>query len=148
MRRVEPQGAAQRRQPHAGRGGGAHAASAGARLDRHRPPLRSGARALLHLVELPLTGLDEERPGPPTRPYVGIARACRAPERTHGPGALQGMGAAIRSRPADLRDRGLSEAPSQVRQAIAALRAGRPVRIEGAGGITVLAVETATPDTL
>jgi len=58
------------------------------------------------------------------------------------------MGAAVRSCPANLRDRGLSETPPQVRQAIAALRAGRPVRIEGGGSISVLAVETATPEML
>ena len=33
--------------------------------------LRPGAGALLHLVELPLEGLDGERPRPPARPYVG-----------------------------------------------------------------------------
>jgi GTP cyclohydrolase II len=37
---------------------------------------------------------------------------------------------------------------SPVRKAIAALRAGRPVRIEGDGPITVAAVETATPELL
>ena len=77
MRRLEPQGAAQRRQPHAGRGRRADPAAAGARLDRHRPQVRPGARALLHLVELSLARLDQERPRPPARPYVGVARACR-----------------------------------------------------------------------
>ena len=39
--------------------------------------VRSRAGALLHLVELPIARLDPERPRPPARPYVGIARACR-----------------------------------------------------------------------
>ena len=39
--------------------------------------LRPGAGALLHLVELPLARLDQERPRPPARPYVGLARARR-----------------------------------------------------------------------
>lgn len=39
-------------------------------------------------------------------------------------------------------------AGQRIRNAIAALRAGRPVRIEGAGPVDVLAVETATPELL
>src|SRR5439155_25145016 len=35
-----------------------------------------------------------------------------------------------------------------IRRAIAALRAGRPVRIEGAEPIAIVAVETATPELL
>ena len=66
-----------RRQPHAGRGRGARPPAAGARLDRHRPQVRPRARALLHLVELSLARLDQERPRPPARPYVGLARARR-----------------------------------------------------------------------
>jgi GTP cyclohydrolase II len=38
--------------------------------------------------------------------------------------------------------------PPPVRKAIAALRAGRAVRIDGPGGVTVAAVETATPELL
>ena len=38
--------------------------------------------------------------------------------------------------------------PPPIRRAIAALRAGRPVRIEGAAPIAVLAVETTTPEML
>ena len=52
-------------------------AAAGARLGRHRPPVRPRAGALLHLVELSLARLDEERPRPAARPYVGLARARR-----------------------------------------------------------------------
>lgn len=40
----------------------------------------------------------------------------------------------------------MSEAAERVHRAIAALRAGRPVRIGGEDGITVAAVETATPE--
>ena len=43
--------------------------------------LRPRARALLHLVELSLARLDEERPRAPARPYVGLARACRTSRR-------------------------------------------------------------------
>ena len=35
--------------------------------------LRARARAQLHLVELPLARLDQERPRAPPRPYVGLA---------------------------------------------------------------------------
>ena len=42
----------------------------------------------------------------------------------------------------------MSEAAARVRRAIAALRAGRPVRIDGRCAFTVLAVETATPEIL
>lgn len=57
------------------------------------------------------------------------------------------LGAALRPCPADLRDRGLTK-PPPIRTAIAALRGGRPVRIEGAAPITIVAVETATPELL
>ncbi len=54
------------------------------------------------------------------------------------------MGAAVGPCAADLRDRGLSE----IRHAIAALRAGRAVRISAERPVAVLAVETATPELL
>ena len=57
------------------------------------------------------------------------------------------LGAAFRPRAPDLRDRGLSGAGS-IRRAIAALRAGRPVKIDGGKPIAVAAVETATPELL
>jgi GTP cyclohydrolase II len=38
--------------------------------------------------------------------------------------------------------------PAELRRAIAALRAGRPVRIEGAEPVAIVAVETATPELL
>lgn len=57
------------------------------------------------------------------------------------------MGAAVRPCAADLRDRGLSGG-QPIRRAIAALRAGRPVRIESERPIDILAVETATPELL
>ena len=41
----------------------------------------------------------------------------------------------------------MSAAPP-IRRAIAALRGGRPVKIEGANPIAILAVETATPELL
>ena len=59
--------------------------AAGARLGRHRPPLRSRAGAQLHLVELSLARLDEERPRPPARPYVGFARGAGARGLAPGP---------------------------------------------------------------
>ena len=48
------------------------------RLGRSRPPFPSRAGAAPHLVELPLARLDEERPRPPARPYVGDRRRRRA----------------------------------------------------------------------
>ncbi len=57
------------------------------------------------------------------------------------------LGAAVRPRAADLRDRGLSDSAS-IRRAIAALRAARPVRIDGTSSIAVAAVETATAELL
>ena len=57
------------------------------------------------------------------------------------------LGTSVGSRSLDLRDRDLTSAPP-VRRGIAALRAGRPVRIEGDQRITVVAVETATPELL
>lgn len=57
------------------------------------------------------------------------------------------LAAPVRPRPAGLRDRGLT-AGSDFGKAIAALRAGRPVRIEGPPPLTVTAVETTTPELL
>src|SRR5437763_8730325 len=143
MRRLEPQGAADRRQPHASRSRSAGTAAASARMDRHRPQVRPRPRALLHLVELPLAGLDEKRPRAQARPYVGLARAFRTAFRPSGARTVPQLAAAIGPRTVDLRDRRLT-----IRRAIAALRAGRPVRIEGARAIGVLAVETATAEML
>ena len=47
---------------------------AGARLGRPRPPVRPRARALLHLVELSVARLHQQRPRPAARPYVGQPR--------------------------------------------------------------------------
>ena len=71
--------------PHPGRGGGADPAADEQRLGRSRPPLLSRAAAAAHLVELPLARLDEERPGPPARPYVGHRRRGQAGRAPHGP---------------------------------------------------------------
>src|SRR4029078_5531624 len=106
--------------------------------DRHRAAVRAGAGALLHLVELSLARLDQARPRPKARPYVGLARACRAPFGVTGAGAVPRVAAPVRPRPADPRGRGLSER-SPLRLAIAALRAGRPVRIEGAEPVVIAA---------
>ena len=73
-------------------------------------------------------------------PELAGARG-RAPR----PRAVPQLGAAVGPRAADLRARGVSDA-GPIGRAIAALRAGRPVRIDGAQPIAVLAVETATPD--
>src|SRR4051794_40713470 len=75
VRRLESPGSSHSRQPHACRGRGADQIAAGARLDRHRPQVRPGAGTMLYVVELPLTRLDEERPRPPSRPYVVLSRA-------------------------------------------------------------------------
>jgi GTP cyclohydrolase II len=56
------------------------------------------------------------------------------------------LAAAIRPRAADLRDRDLTDRPAQA--AIAALRAGRPVRITGPAPITIASVETASQELL
>ena len=110
--------------------------------------LRARARALLHLVELSLDGLDQERPRPAARPYVGLARAWAADHRPPGARAVPRMAAPVGPRAVDLRSRPLTD-EAGIRQAIAALRAGRPLRIEGdAASIVILAVETATEDLL
>src|SRR6266542_332636 len=57
------------------------------------------------------------------------------------------LGSPVRPCPAGLRDRSLI-ASAPYRRAIAAVRAGRPVRIEGPEPITVAAVETTTPELL
>ena len=44
-------------------------------IGRH---LRPRAGALLHLVELSLARLDQERPRPAARPYVGVAGRLRS----------------------------------------------------------------------
>ena len=49
-------------------------------LGRHFHP---GAAAAPHLVELPLARLDEERPRPPARPYVGDRRRRRSWPSAH-----------------------------------------------------------------
>src|SRR5947208_10063187 len=114
---MEPQGAAQRRQPYAGRGRGADPPTAGTRLDRHRPNLRPRAQALLHLVELPLARLDEERPWAQARSYVGLARACRPFEGPFGIGAVSQLAAPVGPCPVDPRDRRFGTSP--VRNGIA-----------------------------
>ena len=60
---------------------------------------------------------------------------------------MPSLGTAVRSRATDLRDRSVSSVTG-IRGAIAALRAGRPVRIDGPQPIAILAVETATPELL
>ena len=119
------------------------AAAASARMDRHRPQVRPRPRTLLHLVELPLARLDEKRPRAQARPYVGLTRAFRPPFGPSGARTMPQLAAAIGPRTVDLRDRNLT-----LRRAIAALRAGRPVNIEGAQPIGILAVETATAELL
>src|SRR5689334_21764537 len=57
------------------------------------------------------------------------------------------VGAAFRPRTADPRGRDLSHS-APLRRAIAALRAGRPVRITGAEPLTIAAVETTAPELL
>jgi GTP cyclohydrolase II len=57
------------------------------------------------------------------------------------------MGAAVGPCAADLRDRGVN-GTSPIRAAVAALRAGRPVRIEGSPPIAILSAETGTPEML
>ncbi len=57
------------------------------------------------------------------------------------------LAAAVGPCAADLRDRGLTPR-SPLRRALAALRAGRLVRIEAGGPLTILSVETATPELL
>ena len=57
------------------------------------------------------------------------------------------LAASVRPCAADPRDRDLS-APAPIRRAIAALRAGRLVRIEGATPVAVAAVETTSPELL
>src|SRR5438309_3234513 len=145
MRCLESQGAAHRREPYPDRGRGTGSPAACPQLAGHRPDLHSRARALLHLVELSLAGLDEERPRAQARSYVGLTRARRAHQGACRARAVPQVGAALGPRPADLRDRGLSAA---VRSAIAMLRSGRPVRIEGRATIAVCAVETATQELL
>src|SRR5678815_3291413 len=121
MRRLESQGAAQCRQPHARGSRRIDPAQAGARLDRHRAQLRPRSRAELYLVELSIARLDEERPRPPARPYVGVAGTGESSQRASGPRALPQLAAPVRPRSADLRAGCLTER-SELRSAIAALK--------------------------
>src|SRR5581483_8058130 len=94
------------------------------------------------MVELPLARLDQERPRPPPRSYVGVARSRGAHQGARSAGAVPQLGAPVRPCAADLRDRGVTTAAA-VRSAIAALRGGRPIRITGSEpAIAVAAVET------
>src|SRR6266550_3938183 len=147
MRRLEPQGAVEGRQPHTHRGRRAEPAEAGAPVDRYRTPFHPRAGALLHLVELSLARLDEERSRPQARPYVGLARACRPSQGPRGARAVPQLGSAVGPRAADLRDRSLNGG-EPIRRVVAALRAGRAVGIDGTPPIAVLAVETASPEML
>ena len=52
----------------------------GTRLDRYRPQVRARARTLLHLVELSLARLDEERPRTAPGPHVGLPGSRRSPQ--------------------------------------------------------------------
>ena len=86
--------------------------------------LRPGAGALLHLVELSLARLDAERPRPPARPYVGLARTGRPSRRAPRARAVPQLGAAVGPCAADLRGRDLSDArPIRPRDRRAARRA-------------------------
>src|SRR5206468_2912270 len=104
------------RQPYADGGRGTVSTATGARVDRHRPQVRAGTRAVLHLVELPLARLDEERPRASPRSHVGLAQLVAQSCRTRSARTLPRLGAAVRPRAAHLRDRRLS-----IRRAIAAL---------------------------
>src|SRR5688572_1947841 len=108
-------------------------------MGRSRPPLPSGAAAAPHLVELPLARLDQERPRPPARPYVGD-RGCReAGSGASRARAVPGLDAAVRPCAADHRVRGVNQG-REVARAIDALRRGWPVAVNGLG---LLAIETA-----
>jgi hypothetical protein len=108
------------------------------RLGRSRPPLPPGAGAAPHLVELPLARLDEERPRPAARPYVGDEGrgGARGRHHVHEP-CRNGRG-----RPTTCRSSPSSpfERRRDVARAIDALRRGWPVSIDGTA---FLAVETA-----
>ena len=97
------------------------------RLGRPRPPFPPGARAPPHLVELPLARLDQERPRPPARPYVGDRRTSPrqavAPRR---PRAVPQLDPAFGPRSARHGVRDLSGG-RDVARAIDALRRGWPV---------------------
>ena len=103
---------------------GAGPSAAGSPMDRHRPQVRPRARALLHLVELPLARLDEKRPRAQARPYVGLARACRPSRRASGARAVPQLGAAVGPRAVDLRDRGLTTSAGPLPRSAPGARSG------------------------
>ena len=74
---VVAQAAADRRQPHAGRGRAARRAAAGRRLCRCGAAFRAAGGAALHLVELSRPRLGGFRPRPPPRSHLGDAAAGR-----------------------------------------------------------------------
>ena len=63
-----------RREPHAAGDRTLRARPRRRRLGRSHAPFRAAGRKALHLVELSLARLDEERPRPPPRPHLGDAR--------------------------------------------------------------------------
>src|SRR5690242_13312265 len=95
---------------------------------------------MLHLVELSGAGLGGERSRAPARPYVGFPEPRHAGDGAPGARTLPGMAAAVGPCSADPGIGYLTE-PQALDRAIAALRAGRTVKV---GEIAILSVETGT----
>src|SRR5437868_3664881 len=108
-------------------------------MGRPRPPFPPSAQAPPHLVELSLARLDEERPRPAARPYVGERGRGEARRRARGARALPELDSAVRPRPAGDRVRPVTGGRA-VARAIDALRRGWPILL---GGVPLLAIETA-----
>ncbi len=93
--RLEPQGAAQRRQPHAGRGREARPRSGGGAVGRRDAPLCPGGGEALHVVELSRARLGAVEPGAPPRPCLGQRKPRAAPWRHAGAWRKAAAGSAL-----------------------------------------------------
>ena len=94
-------------------------------------------------MKLSLARLDQERPRPPARPYVGDRRRRRTRRRSRRPRALPQLAAPVRPRPADDGIQALMGARDVAR---ATTRSGAAGRLRSAAPF--LAIETADTEGL
>ena len=97
-RRLEPQVASQRCEPHAHRGRQTDPGSGRGPLGRRAAQIRARQREALHLVELSLARLAEGQQGTAVGPYLGQPGARRFRERDARSARRPRLGAPIRPR--------------------------------------------------
>ena len=100
-RRLEPQGAAQRGQPHADRGRQTEPRPGGRAVGRRAAQIRARRSEALHMVELSLARLVQGEQGAAPRPHLGEPGARRRRQVDARPARRPRLGAPFRPRSGD-----------------------------------------------